>query len=63
MQSSLQTGPADQNIKAVDLAEFAETAEIADGERVPVSNFLVAGWMSNPESERDDMRVFVALLM
>jgi hypothetical protein len=63
MQTSLPTEPTDRNIKAVDVAEFAETAEIADGERVPVSNFLVAGWMSNPESERDDLRVFVALLM
>jgi hypothetical protein len=63
VQSSLPTVLAHQNIKAVDVAEFAEIAEIADGERVPVSNFLVAGWMSSPESERDDMRVFVALLM
>jgi hypothetical protein len=30
MQSSLPTGPADQNIKAVDLAEFAEIAKIVD---------------------------------
>jgi hypothetical protein len=28
MQSSLPTEPAVQNIKAVDVAEFAETAEI-----------------------------------
>jgi hypothetical protein len=28
MQSSLPTGAADQNIKAVDLAEFAEIAKI-----------------------------------
>jgi hypothetical protein len=28
MQSSLLTGPTDQNIKAADLAEFAEIAKI-----------------------------------
>jgi hypothetical protein len=28
MQSSLPTGPADQNIKDVDLADFAEFAKI-----------------------------------
>ena len=30
MHSSLPTGPADQNIKAVDLAEFAKIAKIVE---------------------------------
>jgi hypothetical protein len=30
MQSSLPSGPAEQNITAVDLAEFAEIAKIVD---------------------------------
>jgi hypothetical protein len=31
MQTSLPTEPADQNIKAVDLAEIAEIAKIVEG--------------------------------
>jgi hypothetical protein len=32
MQSSLPTGPADQNIKAVDPAEFAEIEKIVEAD-------------------------------
>jgi hypothetical protein len=49
MQSSLPTGPADQNIKAVDPAEFAEIEKIVGADpRAATADYPRVGELKGP---------------